>query len=148
MSYHCRYCTHRASSVPAALSYYMESYICRQRVGLSAAVVRIIVMRHYLVSTSFTGCLPEDGHVVNSLRDAAESVRDYIESYKDAHKFVYDSSLDKEVPNPDFSVERYYSSTNKRQLIGAYVKWSEWGGGINISVDEINADDAKGWNHQ
>lgn len=99
--------------------------------------------RHYLVTTSFSGCLPESGHVVNTLRDASESVRDIIRDYSDAWSMTWDGET--QVKNENFSVSRFYHKNNRRLLMGAQIVWSSYGGGINVDVDEIDAETAKEW---
>lgn len=101
--------------------------------------------RHYLVTSSFAGCLPENGFVVNTMRDAAEGIREMIRDYSEAHSTTWNPFSQKEEKNPDFSVSRFYHPKNGRMLVGAHIVWSSYGGGINLSVDEIDAETAKEW---
>ena len=99
--------------------------------------------KYYLVLSSFPGCLPEDGFVVNTLDDVHESVQRVIDDYKDGWEYQWDGN--KRVKNEHFEVIKCYSPTNKKRLIGAHIEYSQYGSGITVEMQEIDYNTAKGW---
>lgn len=103
-------------------------------------------MKHYLVTSSFPGCLAETGTVVNTLRDASAAVARIIDDYTDGHKYLWENG--ERIENEDFEVEEERHHRIKKILTGARIRYAAYGGGVVVEVNEVDAHTARGWSRE